>query len=411
MGHPMRKTTNGARPGAVVPLVVLILSSLGGCGPRGAGTGQPGRIGPGDEMPPLRDVWPPRAVWVPREVYPSPQEIADLMEDVRQAGLNTVLFQVRGNGTAFYRSRIEPFAYEYGADPGFDPLAVACREAHRRGLAIHAWVNVMPAWRGTRPPRDSSQLYNARPEWFWYDRKGKRQRLGDFYVSLNPCLPEVRAYLVGVFEEIVRGYPVDGLHLDYIRFVQDESGQGRDYPRDRRTLELYRRATGLSPDADPARWRRWRTAQVSRVVYDIRRMMRSASPRAALSAAVIGDRGRALRDHFQDPVTWLRRGYVDAILPMAYRQTLGEFRGLIDDWRAHAPPGTVIPGIGIYNIRSDRSAQQQIDYAYRLGNGFALFAYSSLLPSANPCSPDEARRRDRRLSNLALLLKQTAGRN
>ena len=139
------------------------------------------------------------------------------MENCRQGGFNTVLFQVRGNGTAFYRSRIEPLTHEYKkGDPRFDPLEVACREAHRRGLALHAWVNVMPGWRGPRPPADRKQLYRARPEWFLKDQHGKRQPLdSDFYVSLNPCLPEVRDYLVKVFADIMRRYPVDGLHLDW----------------------------------------------------------------------------------------------------------------------------------------------------------------------------------------------------
>ena len=175
------------------------LACILGC-PPSSGPGGPTVLSPDRPRPPApRDVWPPRAVWVVRQVYSSPDQIADLMEKCRQAGLNTVLFQVRGNGTAFHRSTIEPPAVEYGGrDPGFDQLEVACDEAHRRGIALHAWVNVMPAWKGKTPPGDPRQLYNARPEWFWYDQDGRRQPLDDFYVSLNPCLPEVRAYLVSV---------------------------------------------------------------------------------------------------------------------------------------------------------------------------------------------------------------------
>ena len=126
-----------ARLLALLGCLVLIVS---GCGPDGTKGGTFGRVAGGrDDRPPVIDVWPPRAVWVPRQAYRSPQQIADLMQRIRDAGLNTVLFQVRRNGTAFYRSSIEPLAEEYTrGDPGFDPLTVACREAHRRGLAIHA---------------------------------------------------------------------------------------------------------------------------------------------------------------------------------------------------------------------------------------------------------------------------------
>jgi len=160
---------------------------------------------------------PVRAIWVTRWDYKSPRDIAAIMENSRRAGFNTVLFQVRGDGTALYPSKLEPWSPEFDwRDPGFDPPAVACREAHRRGLSLHAWVNVMPGWFGKEAPRHTRQLYNARPEWFWYDASGRRQPLG-WYCSLNPCYPEVRRYLTDVVEEIASRYPVDGLHLDYIR--------------------------------------------------------------------------------------------------------------------------------------------------------------------------------------------------
>ena len=50
-----------------------------------------------------------RAIWVTRWDYKSPADIARIMENCRQTGFNTVLFQVRGHGTACYRSRLEPW--------------------------------------------------------------------------------------------------------------------------------------------------------------------------------------------------------------------------------------------------------------------------------------------------------------
>ena len=45
---------------------------------------------------------------------------------------------------------------------------------------------------------------------------------------LNPALPEARNYIAAICREIISGYDVDGLHLDYTRFVTDESGAGLD---------------------------------------------------------------------------------------------------------------------------------------------------------------------------------------
>ena len=317
----------------------------------------------------------PRAIWVTRWDYKTPADIDRIVADVAGLGLNTVFFQVRGQGTVLYRSRLEPWADEIGGrDPGFDPLRVAVAAAHRQGLALHAWINTMPGWKGKRPPANPRQLYNARPGWFLYDRAGRRQPLSDHYVILNPALPEVRAHLSAVCREIVMGYEIDGLHLDYIRFVTDESGAGRDYPYDVRTLRLYRDATGLAPHDDRRRWHHWREEQITNVVRQIREVLRRTRPGLPLTAAVLGDRQKARQTSFQDAETWLRAGLVEAICPMAYRQMPEEFSRLISDWRAHAHGRPVIPGIGIYNHRSDRASFEQIRMAARWGDGFVLFA-------------------------------------
>ena len=281
---------------------------------------QPGlrRGGSAGGFPPRDSI---RAIWVTRWDYKTPADIARIMDNCRQTGFNTVLFQVRGHGTACYRSRIEPWADELGGrDPGFDPLAVACREAHRRGLGLHAWVNVMPGWRGKRPPKDPRQLYHAHPDWFWRDAAGRRQPPG-WYVSVNPCYPEVRRYLVAVMQEIATRYPVDGLHLDYIRFPNEwnssypQGAKVPDYPRDPRTLALFRQATGRTPEQAPAAWDDWRTAQVTQLLREIRTMQRRTRPRIALSAAVGADPALARRTHFQDARRWMAERLVDAVFP------------------------------------------------------------------------------------------------
>src|SRR5688572_12674087 len=90
-----------------------------------------------------------RAIWVTRFEYQTEADVKAIVANCAALGFNTILFQVRGQADAYYRSSIEPWAERLGGrDPGFDPLDVACREAKRRGVALHAWVNVMPAWRG-----------------------------------------------------------------------------------------------------------------------------------------------------------------------------------------------------------------------------------------------------------------------
>lgn len=386
-------------PGAGCPIramvsAAVLLVCLTGCPPQGGtGTTQPSRPRPFTLLPPRepsppdpRTVWPPHAVWAVRHCYRSEDEIAALMESARNSGFNTVLFQVRGAGTVYYRSRIEPLAYEYGGDPGFDPLTVACREAHRRGLALHAWVNVMPGWSGDTPPTDSRQLYNAHPDWFWYDQRGKRQPLG-WYVSVNPCLTQVRAYLVGLTEELIRRYPVDGLHLDYIRFPMDESPKGSDYPYDTQTLALYRKEGGKRPQDNRAHWTQWRTYNVTRLVWEIRSMALRTRPGLKLTAACGHDPAEWRRSSFQDGPAWVRGNLVDLVFVMNYSDDTRVFRRRQETWRREAG-GRVAAGIGSYLHRDDRTTNEQIRLAAQWGQGFGIFSASSIF------SPD-ARSRQR----------------
>ena len=56
--------------------------------------------------------------------------------------MNAVIWQVRQSGTAYYNSSYEPWGRYAGyQDPGYDPLAYAIEEAHKRGLELHAWFN------------------------------------------------------------------------------------------------------------------------------------------------------------------------------------------------------------------------------------------------------------------------------
>ena len=180
MNSFVRTENNRTRQTTVIAISALILA-ITGCHGRAKTTWQGRKV-----------TGPVRAIWVTRWDYKSPRDIAIVMENCKTAGFNTVLFQVRGSGTVMYPSRLEPWADELGGrDPGFDPLAVACQEGHRRGLSVHAWANVIPGWHGDKPPANPRQLYNARPEWFWHDSAGRRQPLG-WYSSVNPCYPEVR---------------------------------------------------------------------------------------------------------------------------------------------------------------------------------------------------------------------------
>jgi uncharacterized lipoprotein YddW (UPF0748 family) len=332
---------------------------------------------------------PVRAVWVARFHYRYPDDVRTIIYNCAAMGFNTVLWQVRGEATVTYASAIEPWAEEFGyADPGFDPLALAVEEAHRYGLRIEAWVNVLPGWKGKDPPPVRNHIYYTHPEWFLYDAAGRRQPPGEFYVIVNPCLPEVREYIVRVCEETLTRYDVDGLHLDYVRYAWETTKNAKKrYPRDARTLELFRQATGKRPDDDPKRWDGWRIDQLTQLVTDMRRMVDERRPGATLTAAVKPDPNDALRGYFQNSVGWMRGGLLDAAYPMAYSEKLSRVQADVQAYRAAVGDVLIVPGIGIYMHRTAEAMRGQLERCRQWGGDFAVFSYDALLPTHQDRTP------------------------
>lgn len=351
-----------------------------------------------------------RAIWVTRFDYKTREDVETIVENARSAGFNTILFQVRGNATAFYRSSHEPWAEQLGGvDPGFDPLQAAIEAAHSRGMRIAAWMNVMPAWWGKAPPKDPEHVVNAHPEWLWYDQHGARQPYSEkFYVSLNPCQPRVRRHIVAVMRDVAARYSIDELHLDYIRFPNEQppgepDRSQLDYPRDETTVGLFQAESGKRPEEDQAAWDAWRTEQVTILLREIRSMMRETRPRVELSAAVGSVPENAL-SHFQDVETWLEEDLIDVVYPMNYTRDLGVFNERVANWKKIAGGHHVVMGVSLEPGDMD-IAGEELDAAMRAFNGFAVYAYSSMFDSSNDsiANQDEATRFQRQQRRHAIM--------
>ena len=340
------------------------------------------------------------ALWVTRWDFHSEQDVREIVLDAESIGITDLYWQVRGQSDALYQSDLEPRSEDLArhADADFDPLRTAIAESRARGIRLHAWVNVMPLWRGTTPPNDPSHLFHSRPLWRLRDASGRPQELHDGYIVVNPVLDAVHTHITGVIGDLVERYALDGVHLDYIRFLDDEIGGKRLMPGDRASLTLYARQTGGSRDAanvDRDRFRAWIRDRITRLVRRIDRTIERRDRSVRLSAAVWRHPDLACDRYLQDAGRWLNEGFVDSIMPMVYTDDSGLYRRDLAAWYARVDPKTVVPGIGVYKHR--RSAQTLDQIAIGHPRRFAIFAYSSLFDSVNPGQDDSPEARARRL--------------
>jgi len=344
-------------------------------------------------------------LWVTRWDYQSKQDIAQIVEDAAAVGVTDLYWQVRGQGDAYYRSTLEPWGEELtrirgdakseqtnetitshrSLDPGFDPLKYVIEVAHARGVRVHAWMNVMPLWKGKTPPLDAGHPFYTQASWRLSDETGKPQPLGDGYVVVNPVLNEVQDHIVRVVQDIVTRYEVDGIHLDYIRFLTDELGNEKLYPGDSKSLSMYARAVGdraTVGQINRTKYREWIRDRITHLVRRIADEALTDHPNIRYSAAVWRRPDLAKDQYLQDAVRWVNEGIVDEVMPMIYTDEDTRFEDDIESWYQAVDRKRVIAGIGTYKHNSGGQTLSQVTLGHP--RRFVLFAFSSIFESSNP---------------------------
>ena len=355
-----------------------------------------------------------RALWVQRGSLASPASIISAVDMAKAGGFNALIVQVRGRGDAFYDSRHEPRPAVLAKQPAsFDPLALMIQRAHRAGLKVHAWVNVNLV-SDAAPPAARKHIVYAHPEWLMVPRPlaealGRMNPRNPEYlrqlseyararsdrvegIFLSPIHKGAADHIVKVVGDIVSRYDVDGIHLDYIRYPNDEfdySAEALDEFRadvtsrmtgaERRDYVSRARARPLFyTEMFPQGWQEFRRARLTALLTRIRAAVKSRRPRAMLSAAVFPDANDATNRRFQNWSGWLEAGLLDAICPMTYTTNPALFRTQVADVEQRAGRRPVWAGIGAYQL-STAATVENIRAARQLGaEGVVLFSYDNL---------------------------------
>ncbi len=357
-----------------------------------------------------------RGLWVQRGTLSSPAAIARMVGEAAGAGFNTLLVQVRGRGDAFFAGGIDPRAAALSAQPSsYDPLATVLAAARAAGLHVHLWINVNLVADATRLPDARTHVVHRHPEWLmvpralaadlarvdpnrpeYLDRLARHTRDHAARVEglyLSPIHDEAVEYTASVVADLVRRYDVDGIHLDYIRYPNDEFDYSpaalarfrRDVAADlgRADRERYDRRLEVEPtvyaDAFPERWHAFRRAKLTRLVTRLREAATTGRPGTLLSASVLPDAHDAFARRLQDWQQWAALGLLDVVCPMAYTADAGTFRTQIAAVGGLAGGRPVWAGIGAYRLSSSETIENILAARATGASGVILFSYDNLM--------------------------------
>lgn len=283
--------------------------------------------------------WPRTRATSPEGIRKQKAELIEILDKLKAANFNTVLFQTRTRGDVLYKSSIEPYnsilTGKVGGNPGYDPLAFAIAECHKRGMECHAWMVTIPLGNRKHVATLGKESVTKKKRAICVPYKNE--------YFLNPGHPQTKEYLMSLVRKVVERYDIDGVHFDYLRYPENA-------PRFPDSYDYRKYSKGRSL----AQWRRDNLTEIVRYIY---KGVKAMKPWVKVSTCPVGkykdtsrypSRGwNAFHTVYQDVQGWLGEGIQDQIYPMLYFRG-NHFYPFALDWQEQSNGRQVIPGLGIY---------------------------------------------------------------
>ena len=283
--------------------------------------------------------WPQTQIRSKESLEQQQKELLLLLDRLSEANFNTILFQVRGRGNVTYPSIYEPYnpslTGKINGNPGYDPLAFAIEECHKRGMECHAWLVTIPLGGVSEHKRlGSLSITKKQPQLC-------TQFQSNWY--LNPGNPQTKHYLGNLVNEIITHYDVDGVHFDYLRYPENAP----NFP-DSKEFKAFAKGENLE---------QWRRNNITSILSHIYHSVKAEKPWVKVSTSPVGKHSdthrypsmgwNAFNSVYQDVFKWVDLGIQDQIYPMMYFRE-NQFYPFALDWLEQSNGIPIIPGLGIY---------------------------------------------------------------
>lgn len=291
------------------------------------------------------------------------KEFDSMLDKLKDVGFNAVFVQVRPSADSLYPSSLVPWSKvltgTQGKNPGYDPLEYMVNAAHARGMEFHAWFNPFRATTdASTSALPSSHVAKAHPDWI-VNAGGK--------LYINPGIPEARQQIIDTVMEVVKGYDIDGVHLDDYFYPSNVTFD------DDNTYKTYNPKSIASKD-------NWRRDNINEFVRQLGVQIHSAKPKVSYGISPFGVWRNIKNDStgsdttagvtaydsmYADVRTWIKQGWIDYVAPQIYWSlsfNAARYDKLVDWWVKEVAGTNVKLYIGqaAYKVgASDQSAEWQ----------------------------------------------------
>lgn len=292
----------------------------------------------------FRGAWMSTA-WQTRYRTMSPQQMkqyfVESLDELQAMGINAIIFQVRPQADAFYKSKYEPWSAHLtgvqGQAPegGFDPLKFLIAECHKRNMELHAWLNPYRVTTSENDVLASTHKFYSSPELFV--RYGGK-------IYFDPGMKGSRDFICNVVEDILLNYDVDAIHMDDYFYPYPIAGEA--FPDDRSFQQSYvTRGFKVNQKDD------WRRDNVNLLIQEVKGTINRVKPwvRFGISPFGIYRNKRSTADGsgsettglqnyddlYADVKLWVEKGWIDYNMPQLYWEIghqAADYTTLINWW-------------------------------------------------------------------------------
>lgn len=265
------------------------------------------------------------------------EELCQVLDEFKEAGVNLVFLETFYHGMATYKMELveyhnKLFDFEYGEYN--DYLSAFVSEADKRGINVFAWVQDF--YIGFR---DYIRLVVEHPDWLLINQSGSIRHMTEGhgfggYIFLDPANPEVREYLLTLYDDILTKFPkIKGLNLDYIRYPISIYEEGTDTGYTKTCMKEFAKKQGIRLSSRNPRknlvpriereglldaWTAHKADYITGFVSQVRDMVNEKHQGKLISTAIFSELDQAYKLKKQSIRVWLDRGYVDFVTPMIY---------------------------------------------------------------------------------------------
>jgi len=307
--------------------------------------------------------WPSKPGLATEEQKKETIKLLDLLQDLN---FNAVVFQVRPQCDALYKSNFEPWSYyltgQQGQvpDPYYDPLEFWIEEAHKRGIELHTWLNPYRAHHVSGGEVSEHSIVKKHPE--------LAVKLKTGYYWLDPSHQGTQDHSYNVVMDIVKRYDVDGIHFDDYFYPYPSYNNNEDFPDDK-TWQEYKNKGGELSRGD------WRRESVNKFIKRLYKGIKQEKSHVKFGLSPFGiwrpnnpESIQGFDQHNQlyaDARLWLNEGWIDYWTPQLYwpvNQIPQSYPVLLGWWENENKRSRHFwPGMSIGRYQGERAADEVVN--------------------------------------------------